>query len=193
MISKPYNNKSDEELASLVSSQSEAYDILMERYESKLMRYIRRLAKLNEQEAQDILQDVFLKAYTHINDFDSSLKFSSWIYRITHNAVISEHRKWSKRELEPIEEYEDGAKQLMDDINIEEEFDKKLLNDVINKGLASIPLKEREVLELYYLEGFSIKEICDILKKPTGSVATLMRRGKQKLLKFINRSFPSLI
>jgi len=182
---------SDEELASLVSSQNEAYDILMERYEIKLMRYIRRLSVLNQQEVEDILQDVFLKAYMYINDFDKSLKFSSWIYRITHNAVISEHRKWAKYAYEPIDQDAENIIQLIDDIDFGYDFDRKILRDIMQKGIASIPLKEREAIQLYYMEGFCMQEISDILKKPIGSIATLIRRGKQRLKKFIDRNFPS--
>lgn len=89
-------SKSDEELAKEASENEDFFYELMNRYETKLIRYILRLAKINQETAEDILQETYIKAYKYINNFDSSLKFSSWIYRIAHNETISYWRKNQK-------------------------------------------------------------------------------------------------
>ena len=186
MVSDSLKKMADEELAKSVSSDTKAYDELMERYEAKLLRYIRRLAQLNVQDAEDILQDVFLKAYVRIGDFDCDLRFSSWIYRITHNAVISEYRRSSKRKGD-IEIEEAPIKALLDDINIPAEMDKSILQKTVREALDELPIKQREPLELFYFEDKTVNEISDIIRKPTGTVGTLMSRGKKHLKRRLNR------
>ncbi|PIZ73055.1 hypothetical protein COY06_05820, partial [Candidatus Peregrinibacteria bacterium CG_4_10_14_0_2_um_filter_41_8] len=65
----------------------------MQRYEGRLLAYINRLINVSNGEAEDILQEVFIKTYQNLNGFDLNLKFSTWVYRITYNQVISFFRK----------------------------------------------------------------------------------------------------
>ncbi|MDD5489902.1 MAG: sigma-70 family RNA polymerase sigma factor, partial [Candidatus Moranbacteria bacterium] len=77
--------KTDEEMVALTLKNQDYFACLVERYEPKLMRYIRRISAATQEDAEDLLQDVFVKVYRNLNDFDQKLKFSSWIYRIAHN------------------------------------------------------------------------------------------------------------
>ena len=85
--------KTDAELVELALENQAYFSDIVYRYQTKLTYYIRRLSNFPDEEIEDILQDVFIKVYKNLNDFDQSLKFSSWIYRITHNEVISKYRK----------------------------------------------------------------------------------------------------
>ena len=94
-ISEDLREKTDEELVALALKDPQVYASIMERYEEKLLRYIMRISVNSKEDAEDVLQDVFLSAYKNLNDFDQDLKFSSWIYRIAHNKVISHFFKRS--------------------------------------------------------------------------------------------------
>jgi len=91
------NNLLDEDLVKLTLEKQDNFLYLIKRYEAKLSRYIRRIAGLNKEDTEDILQEVFIKVYQNLNSFDKDLKFSSWIYRITHNEVIDSYRKKQAR------------------------------------------------------------------------------------------------
>src|SRR3989339_1384271 len=91
------SQKTDEELVSLSLQNQDNYLFLIRRYQDKLLRYIQRISNVSLEDAEDILQEVFIKVYYKLNDFDPDLKFSSWIYRITHNQVISHYRKTQAR------------------------------------------------------------------------------------------------
>lgn len=172
----------DEELARLVLKDKEAFLCLMERYEAKLLRYIRRISAVSTEEAEDVLQEVFLSAYLHIADVDPALSFSSWIYRIAHNRTVSAYRKRAARPQEvPLDGCEDegDALQLVADADVPLEADRALLRRQVHATLATLPLSQREVLELFYLEGKNYREIGDILRKPSGTVATLLHRAKR--------------
>jgi len=88
-ISQKVKVAEDNTLIKLVKSgHSEIYDEIVKRYEKKLFSYIYRLVG-NKEEAEDILQNVFVKAYKNIKTFDIERKFSSWIYRIAHNEATN--------------------------------------------------------------------------------------------------------
>lgn len=175
-------NKSDEDLVRLVIYDQNYFLYLMKRYEFKISRYIRRISNLRDEEIEDVLQDIFIKVYKNINDFDSSLKFSSWIYRIAHNQVVSNFRKTMVRPQMVWDKDERILNNIASELNADEGIGSKQLQEEINNVLDKLSKKYREVLVLKFLEEKSYKEISDILKKPMGTVATLINRAKKQFL-----------
>jgi len=174
----------DEDLIPLILKNRDFFAILMERYEQKLTRYIKKISGLNTQDTEDILQDIFLKVYQNLNDFDPSLKFSSWIYRISHNEIISHWRKSKTRpQFVGGDEIDNFLHNIASKLDIHKDLQDKSLQDDIKKVLAKMDLKYREVLVLKFLEEQSYEEISDILKKPMGTVATLINRAKKQFKK----------
>jgi RNA polymerase sigma-70 factor (ECF subfamily) len=179
---KDYLNMDDRELVVSTLGNKDYYQYLMKRYEDKLKRYIRRLAKLSEEDVEDILQEVFVKTYVNLNAFDTNLKFSSWIYRITHNETISYLRRLKTRPSTfNLELNEIIVNKLQSDLNIEKETDKKYLKMNMEKVLNNIDKKYQEVVVLKYMEDKDYQEISDILKKPVGTVAVLLSRAKKEI------------
>ena len=177
--------KTDQELVALSLKDDKYFEFIIERYEQKLSRYILRIYSLCKESVEDVLQEVFIKLYQNLNDFDDQYSFSSWIYRITHNVLISHLRKMDQKHVLISIDNDDSAKKLVDslpaDIDLEKEFVRK--DTVVNlaKALGKIPDKYREVLVLYYFEEKSYKEISDILRRSLGSVSVLINRAKAKL------------
>ncbi|MFA6253031.1 MAG: RNA polymerase sigma factor [Patescibacteria group bacterium] len=177
-------DKSDLELVNLTLLDQENFLYLMNRYEKKLLRFIQRISGLNHDDAQDLLQEVFIKVYQNLNDFDKSLKFSSWLYRITRNQVISNYRKNKSRPQTSLFDFDlESCEQLVSDFDINQNLDQALLREKMAKILAKLDSKYREVVILKYLEDRSYEEISDIIKKPVSTVGTLLRRGKIELQK----------
>ncbi len=181
-------DKNDKELALLTADNQSYFLCIMKKYELPLSRYIRRISNFSAEEIEDILQEVFIKVYQNINDFDKSLKFSSWIYRITHNHVISKFRKYKSRpEGAILEITEEELNNISSELDIGREIDAKINKEIISKILNDIDQKYREVLVLKFLEERDYKEISDIIKKPMGTVATLINRAKKKLREEIEK------
>ncbi|MFH1597781.1 MAG: RNA polymerase sigma factor [Patescibacteria group bacterium] len=173
--------KTDEELVQLALSDQDWFLCLVQRYEEKLGRYIRRIAGLNQQDIEDVLQEVFIKVYQNLNGFDTDLKFSSWIYRICHNTVISHFRKTQARpDMILGEEGEKILFGIPDKGNLADEVHNRLSGEQINKILQKMDVKYREVLVLKFLEDKDYNDISDILKKPIGTVGTLINRAKKQ-------------
>ncbi|MBA4336401.1 RNA polymerase sigma factor SigW [bacterium] len=173
---------SDEQLVQESLKDKNKFALLVERYEQRLLRYIKRLTGRDNNQSEDILQEVFIKIYRNLNDFDTNLKFSSWAYRITHNEAINHARKI--KETIPLETDDKETANLINilksDTNIPEEISQKELAEKVQKIIEKLPKKYRDVIILYYLEDKDYQEISDILKKPTSTIGTLLSRAKAK-------------
>lgn len=190
MVEKP-EKLSDAEIVRLVLKDQDKFLYLMQRYQEKLLRYIRRISKFGLEESEDLLQEVFIKVYQNLNSYNSDLKFSSWIYRITRNQVISYYRKQKVRPEKATFDWEindDILNNMKVEFNIEKDLDQEYLRKKINKILDKLDLKYREVLIYRFFEEKSYEEISDILKKSKGTVASLLNRAKKRFLK-INSKF----
>lgn len=181
-------NISDEELVKLTLESQDNFLYLVDRYKAKLLNYIRRLTNIDPEDAEDILQEVFIKVYLNLNDFNNDLKFSSWIYRITHNQVISSHRKLKARpEGYSVNIDDDAARSLAADIDIVAGTDAHILQANINSILKKLEPKYRDILVLKFLEEKNYQEISDIIKKPLGTVASTMNKAKQEFRQELER------
>ncbi len=177
-----YFNKNDKELVKLSLQNSESFLYIVQRYEKPLMRYIKRITNLRLEDAEDLLQEIFIKIYINLNDFNPNLKFSSWIYRIAHNEVISNFRKLRIRPQKVDAEINtEILKKITSDLNLEKKLDQKILQTKIMYIINKLDIKYKEVIILKYLENKSYQEISDIIKKPKNSVGILIKRAKIKL------------
>jgi len=183
-------NLSDEQLAVLSLEDQIAFSVLINRYKDKIFNYIRRISSFSEEDARDVLQEVFLKVYLNLNDFDDKLKFSSWIYSIARNQVISSYRKFKVRpEGNSVAIDENIIKKFIFDFNIENEIDNKLTNKVIFDVFSDIKPKWKEILILKFFEEKDYNEISDIIKKPVGTVASMMNKAKKEFKKVYQEKY----
>jgi len=175
---------SDEEVVILALKNQDNFVLLINRYKSKLFNYIRRITSVRDEDAEDLLQEIFLKVYLNLNDFDPDLKFSSWIYAIARNQIISQHRRLNARaEGHSVTLEDDNVNRIISNFNMEKELDNSYLKDKVAKVLYSLPEKYREVLVLKFLEEKNYQEISDIIKKPSGTVGSLMNKAKSEFKK----------
>jgi len=177
-----FGQLTDNQLAEVIRTKDqELFAEIIRRYQQKLFYYVNRLIN-NPDEAEDIVQDVFLKVYKNLNGYDSRLKFSSWIYRIAHNEAVNWLRKNTKYKKESIEQSEYLENTLSDDTDIAEELDLKVSLEKANRAINQLPEKYKEVMILKFVEEKSYEEISDILRKPINTIGVLINRGR-KLLK----------
>lgn len=184
------SNLSDGELITIIHQQNrEAYKELFFRYQKKLFTYIYHLVG-NRDETEDILQNVFSKAYKNIENFDTSRKFSSWIYRIAHNESVNYLKRKSKRYTVSWDDIT-TSKDKLDSASNEELPEDKIGHQEIVKvmelAMQKIPPKYQEVLKLRYFNEYSYDEIGKILEKPLNTVGTLINRAKKKLLEVVEK------
>jgi RNA polymerase sigma-70 factor (ECF subfamily) len=171
---------SDESLAlSVQKGDTDAFGELVTRYEKKLARYGTKFLS-NPEDITDLVQDVFLKAYQNMKSFDTSLKFSPWIYRIAHNEFVTALRKRSRRPLIHVDFDTFISHPVYDDPS-EREREQKEIRAVLEKGIEELPDKYREVLILFYLEELSYQEVAEVLHVPVATVGIRLKRAREKL------------
>lgn len=125
----------------------------------------------NYTEAEDITQDVFLTLHSKRIDFDSDEHLKAWLLRVTLNKCKNFRRSFRVSHTQSIEDINElSAPYSMDTSEIE-----------IREILKSMPKKYSSVIYLYYYEGYSIREIGEILRKNTNTVSSLLQRGREKL------------
>jgi RNA polymerase sigma-70 factor (ECF subfamily) len=179
MMMRTSTKQSDEEIVEqIVAGDTEMFAEVIARYQKPLIVYTRRIT-FSQQAAEDVTQNTFIKSYQNLRGFDTSKKFSSWIYRIAHNEAVNYVRK-HKREITTSEETWFDSK-ASERESVESAVDRKLSNELLASVLKELPLKYREPIVLHTLEGKSYEEVSDILRIPTATVGTRIRRGKSKL------------
>ncbi|NTU52455.1 MAG: RNA polymerase sigma factor [Chlorobiaceae bacterium] len=169
---------SDQELVAGALRNKQAFAAIVRRYQAPLSRYIVRQGCRDNGMAQDLLQEVFIKVYLHLNDYEPSLPFSSWIYRIAHNETVSHFRKEKSR---LYLRYDEFPEKMAIDLGLgEQDFCQSRAAD-LQAALAGLESRYRDIIILKFFEEKSYEEISDILQIPQGTVATLISRAKKKI------------
>ena len=173
----------DEEIVRRTLLDKEAFALLIERYEAKLLRYLERLGVGVQEDREDILQDAFVKAYKNLNSFDPTLTFSSWMFRIAHNETMSFFRfKHARPQVILSEESESLLTELRDDdSDTSASTELRLSREELSKAFAKLEPRYRDALILRFFEDRSYAEMSDILEMPVGTVSTLLYRAKRAL------------
>lgn len=173
---------SDEDLARRAASGDEtSFEVLVERYSPRIYSLAYRF--LNDKgEAEDAVQEVFIRVYRALPKSKLDLAFKPWIYKIATNECINRSRR--RREsaaitTEALEGVPDGASSPQD------EFLEKELREILTGAIARLPKRYRRVVLLRYMEGFSFREIAETLGIPEGTAKTFFSRAKEMLRKYL--------
>lgn len=182
----------DEQIAGKVQNGDiQSFGLLMERYQKKMIRYAGKFL-FNPEEAQDLVQEVFIKTYVNIRNFDLDRKFSSWIYRIAHNEFINAGVKKSKLSFFSFD-FDVLFPHLTAKETSDGDLNRQELKETIDKYLNRLDSKYREPLVLYYFEEMDYKEIAEILRVPVSTVGIRIKRAKLKLKDIIKQSPETLL
>jgi RNA polymerase sigma-70 factor (ECF subfamily) len=159
----------------------EAWDILFKRYQLPLYVYVFELLH-DEQASLDAVQETFINAARYIGGLREDGKFGSWLFGIAHQKCVQQWRKCSRErdflneQFEATEEYDDAPSELLIRAEQEAEF-MELLNQ--------LPLPQRSVLLLHFVEDFSLEEIAAITEAQLGTVKSRLHYAKKALRKLI--------
>lgn len=161
-----------------LNGDEDAYQKILNLYKGRIFSYVYRMVR-NYHDAEDITYDTFIKCFKALARFDTSKKFSTWLFTIAHNTTLDFFRR-HKQDYE----YCDEQHGIVDDL--EEKIEKKKKMEKIEKALAKLPPLDRELIILFHKEEYSYKEICDILEIPVTTIKTRLHRARKKLGKLVN-------
>ncbi len=180
--------KTDEEIAILVQEGDiQSFGSLIERYERKILRFGKRFLS-DEEDIQDIVQEIFIKVYANMQNFDASQRFSPWIYRIAHNEFVNAVKKKNREKIYFFDfDVDTIFPQTAVQETTDEEINKQDIRQTLDNCLGKLDVKYREPLILYYFEDMSYKDIAGILQIPISTVGVRLQRGKIMLKKIIKQ------
>jgi RNA polymerase sigma-70 factor (ECF subfamily) len=170
-----------------------AFAELVEMYKDKIYHLGYRM--LNQrQEAEDVVQETFLRVYTNLDRYDENQKFSTWIYRIATNLCIDRLRKRKPTysidaELTDSEGTDWHAMLASEDPSPETELILSETQQHIREAIESLPDKYKSIVVLRYLHDLSLQEISDILEMPVTTVKTRVHRGREFLRKKLESEY----
>jgi RNA polymerase sigma-70 factor, ECF subfamily len=170
---------SDQEIVRLSLGDIEYFACLVLKYELRLLGYVKKISQSDQEEAEDILQEAFIKIWKNLNGYDPRLTLESWLFRIVHNETISFWRKKTSFGKDRTVAIDDDRLMEMFAEDQTSETNRDLTFKVIENVLPMLKQEYREVLVLKFLEDKSYEEISDILKIPEGTVATRINRAKK--------------
>ena len=149
----------------------EGFITQVEREQEALRGFLLYLCCGNKEEADDIAQDALVKAYLSSAGYQEKGKFRSWLFKIAHNTFLN--HKASCRTTESIDE----ARTLVSSTAADASFE----HQDLYLALRTLPPKERSAITLFYLSGYSIKEIATITESSEDAVKQQLSRGRNKL------------
>lgn len=182
-MDEPIAEKLDSELVELSKTDPDVFGELVARYERRLFAFVRRISYFPQEDIEDIIQETFIKVYKNLNGFDDSFKFSTWIYRIARNTTFDAIRKKHTRPQSARLEDEELLKIFRSGVDLEKEM---VVTDDLNKIrkiIDKMPINYKEIFILKFIEEKSYEEIMDIVKKPKGTIATFISRGRKMIEK----------
>ena len=173
------------------AGKPEAWECLFKRYQLPLYVYVFELVH-NEQESLDIVQETFINAVRYLRSLQNDEKFGSWLFSIAHQKCIQFWRRRDRERLftpvEPAQDHEQPETETADDPL--ELLLRKEQEDEFMEVLGTLPLPQRSVLLLHFVEGFSLEEIATITESQLGTVKSRMHYAKRALKKLLEEKSP---
>jgi RNA polymerase sigma-70 factor, ECF subfamily len=180
--------RTDEELVeACLAGEESAFDVLVARWEKRIRGAIFRLLG-SEDDARDLCQEAFLKAYKSLHSFKREARFSSWLYQIALNLCRDRMRRRRGRTMVSLDELEEGGTALVGRgptaLDLVEEKD---VSRLVARAVSSLPDEQREVIILKEYQGLTFLEIAQTLDVPISTVKTRLYRGLDQLRSRLER------
>lgn len=186
----------DDELQLVTAARAgdiSAFETLVNRYERKIFRLGMNITG-NREDAEDVMQEAFLKAYQHLPEFEGNSRFYTWLVRIAVNQALMKLRKRRPNQVSLDEEIETGEDSFFRDVedwgpSPAERYEQTQLHDILNEAISDLDPNFRIVFQLRDIEEMSTEETADMLHLSVPAVKSRLLRARLKLRQKLNRYF----
>lgn len=171
----------------ILKGDTSSFSYFVDVYQDMALTIAFRICK-NTQDAEDIVQNSFVKAFHNLHTFQASSKFSTWFYRIVYNTAINamkERNLYDSRFVEYSSMIENVSASSANSISILEEKERK---EIINEAIDSLPPSEAVILTLYYVDDKPIKDIALIVGLTEANIKVRLHRARKKLKTLLENS-----
>jgi RNA polymerase sigma-70 factor (ECF subfamily) len=170
-----------------------AFETLVGRYERKIFRLAQNITQ-NREDAEDTMQEAFLKAYQHLGEFQGNSRFYTWLVRIAVNQALMKLRKRRPNVVSLDEEIETGEESMPREVedwgpSPEERYEQSELGTILTETIAELDPAFRIVFQLRDIEELSTEETADVLGLSVPAVKSRLLRARLKLRQKLNKYF----
>lgn len=178
-------------IQSVLDGDVNAFETLVKEYEKNVYNLALRMTG-NSEDAADMSQEAFIKAYNSLSGYRGDSKFSVWLYRIVSNVCLDFLRAKKRRQTVSLSVTDDDGEDTELDIADESQsperiFERAMTRDAVRRGLAALTPEYRQILILRELQGMSYEEIAAVLGLESGTVKSRIFRARKKLCAFLLR------
>ena len=159
---------------------ADAFDEIVRRYGDRLVNYIRAMV-WQHADAEDVAQEVFLRAYRALNRFRGQSSLKTWLYQIATNTARTHMAKRRGRPEDAVGSFADDDAHGVRAVSPDTVEASVVLRDRLDRALAALPEDQRQAVVLRDVEGFEYREIADMLQIPIGTVESRIFRARQRL------------
>lgn len=177
----PYNEREVLELLQEESTQRKAFEMVVKQYSEQLYWQIRRMV-LSHEDANDLLQNTFIKAWTSIGYFRAEAKLSTWLYRIALNECLTFLNK--QRAVNTLA-IDDPEASVVEKLESDAYFSGDRVQMLLQKALLTLPEKQRMVFNLKYYQDMKYEEMSDIFGTSVGALKASYHHAVKKIEKFL--------
>jgi RNA polymerase sigma-70 factor (ECF subfamily) len=169
-------------IRSTLRGETASYNTLVKRYQRQVYNLAYRMLG-NADDAGDLVQDTFLRAYGALSSFRQDAVFLTWLYKIASNLCIDQMRSRKSRGALSLDvELEEGREPMADrSSSPEDTVIRGAVSDIVQQMVMTLPRKYRIVVVMRHLQGMSIEEIAEQLNLPSGTVKTHLFRAREML------------
>lgn len=184
MVSMEYKGDTSN-IEQVLSGKTGAFSYIVDRHKDKAFNLAFRICGSRE-EAEEITQDSFLKAYRSLNGFKMKSSFATWLYRIVYNTSIS-HVRARKKGVLSLEDFPADVIDFLTDNSSEEGAEREYRNALIGFALQKINEEERGLITLFYYEEMTTDEISDVTGISKSNIKVRLYRARQKMIEIIEK------
>jgi RNA polymerase sigma-70 factor (ECF subfamily) len=159
------------------STRDRGYSLLIDKYAEMVYWQVRRMV-LSHEDADDLVQEIFIKVFENIESFHNESKLSTWIYRIAYNHTINHIKSKSTRLSKNNSSFE---QEMFENLKSDSLFDGNEIELKLQKAMLSLPAKQRAVFQMRYYEEFSFSQIAEITKTSEGALKASYHIAAKKI------------
>jgi RNA polymerase sigma-70 factor (ECF subfamily) len=181
-------------VAKAKAGDSDAFASLVNHYDRRVFRMAKQITQ-NDEDAEDVLQETFLKAYSHLDDFQGNSKFYTWLVRIAVNEALMKLRKRRSDKTVPLDDPIDTGEDVVAreiavwDENPEDTYSREELGRILDEAVQSLKPAYRTVFVLRDIEEMSIEETAEALNLSISAVKSRLLRARLQLREKLTRQF----
>ena len=180
------NNNDDYYIAKTLNGDTQSFGTLVENYQTMVFSLALKMLKHRE-EAEEVAQDTFIKAYKSLSKFSGKSKFSTWLYRIAYNTCL-DRIKGNTKFNQNVEIDKISSDALSSVESIFEGIERQERSEIIQDCMNQLPDDERIILHLFYFEEQSLKEINEVLSISESNIKVKLFRARKKLFTIFKNS-----